>query len=45
MLTGHWCFSPKAVGTTSAEDQHLASMVALTGETFSESMLERGTPR
>lgn len=39
LLTGQWAFDPKAGRTWSMEDDHLASMLALTGETFSTSML------
>jgi serine/threonine-protein kinase SRPK3 len=39
LLTGHWAFHPKSGITWSIDDDHLAQMQALVGETFSPSML------
>ncbi|KDR77473.1 hypothetical protein GALMADRAFT_65701 [Galerina marginata CBS 339.88] len=39
LLTGHWLFNPQSGSTWSTEDDHLAKMIEVTGETFSESML------
>jgi len=39
LLTGRWLFSPQAGQTWRIEDDHLAKMMDLTGETFSNAML------
>jgi serine/threonine-protein kinase SRPK3 len=39
LLAGCWLFSPKRGPTWRVEDDHLAKMMELTGETFSETML------
>ncbi len=40
LLTGRWLFSPKGGGKAwRIEDDHLAKMIDITGETFSETML------
>lgn len=40
LLTGHWLFSPKDGGQAwRMEDDHLAKMIDIIGETFSETML------
>ncbi|KDR77477.1 hypothetical protein GALMADRAFT_65792 [Galerina marginata CBS 339.88] len=39
LLTGHWLFNPQSGSTWSIEDDHLAKMMEVTGETFNELML------
>jgi serine/threonine-protein kinase SRPK3 len=40
LLTSRWLFSPKGGGQAwRIEDDHLAKMIDITGETFSETML------
>jgi serine/threonine-protein kinase SRPK3 len=45
LLTGHWAFSPKAGRTWSIDDDHLARMQELTGETLDTSILARSQLR
>jgi len=42
LLTGRWLFSPQAGQTWRMEDDHLAKMMDLTGETFSNATLSAG---
>jgi len=41
LLTGQWLFDPHPGKEWSIEDDHLAKMIELTGETFSDTMLAR----
>lgn len=45
LLTGQWAFDPQGGTTWSAEEDHLAGMLRLTGETFNPSMLARSELR
>ncbi|KAJ4469865.1 kinase-like domain-containing protein [Lentinula aciculospora] len=46
LLTGRWLFAPEAADEDwSFEDDHLAKMMELTGQRFSESMLDRAKER
>lgn len=45
LLTGLWCFDPEQKGTASLDAHHLALLIALTGETFPLTMLERAQRR
>jgi len=39
LLTGHSLFDPEGGQTRSVEDDHLAKMMEVTGETFSKALL------
>jgi hypothetical protein len=45
LLTGHWLFNPVHGPTWRIEDDHLAKMMELTGERFSEETLARSQKR
>jgi hypothetical protein len=45
LLTGRWLFNPQAGQTWSVEDDHLAKMVELTGEIFSDKILAKSRKR
>lgn len=45
LLTGHWLFNPLQGPTWRIEDDHLAKMMELTGERFSEETLARSQKR
>ncbi|KAJ8582757.1 hypothetical protein M405DRAFT_830097, partial [Rhizopogon salebrosus TDB-379] len=45
LLTGRWLFHPQAGQTWSVEDDHLAKMAELTGENFSDKILDKSRKR
>jgi serine/threonine-protein kinase SRPK3 len=45
LLTGTWAFDPRGGSGFSADDEHLARMIELTGQTFSPAMLDRSELR
>jgi serine/threonine-protein kinase SRPK3 len=45
LLTGRWLFNPQAGQTWTVQDDHLAKMVELTGENFSDKMLAKSWKR
>jgi hypothetical protein len=45
LLTGHWLFHPKGCEELRREDDHLAKMMEITGETFDAKLLERSRLR
>jgi serine/threonine-protein kinase SRPK3 len=45
LITGHWLFHPAAGVGWRREDDHLARMMELTGETFGSELLQRSRPR
>jgi serine/threonine-protein kinase SRPK3 len=45
LLTGRWLFNPQSGPTWTTEDDHLAKMMELTGETFNETTLSASRNR
>lgn len=45
MLTGEWLFDPKASDGISVEDDHLAQMMSLFGDTFPPVFLNKSPVR